>query len=99
MRAIRKADIRRLATEVYKLDGRTLEGVLRRDPVDGRLTINGVVLEEWLACDEGQEISLFTIPAESSQPMEVQVCNTCGREYRGSSCPHCREVRYRLRGG
>ncbi len=99
MRAIRKADIRRLATEAYKLDGRTLEGMLRRDPVDGRLTINGVTIEEWLARDEGQEISLLLIPVESAQPMDVQTCNTCGRDYRGSSCPYCREVRYRLRGG
>ncbi|HUM37737.1 MAG TPA: hypothetical protein PLQ85_12770 [Anaerolineae bacterium] len=99
MRAIRKADIRRLATEVYNLEGRTLEGILRRDPVDGKLNINGVSLEEWLARDENKEVSLLLIPAESEHPMETQTCNTCGRQYTGASCPHCREVRYRLRGG
>lgn len=99
MRAIRKADIRRLAVEVYQLDGRTLEGILRRDSVDGRVTINGVAIEEWLAREEGKEVSLLLIPTESERPMDVQTCNTCGREYSGASCPHCREVRYRLRGG
>ncbi|MBN1919977.1 MAG: hypothetical protein JW892_01930 [Anaerolineae bacterium] len=99
MRAIRKADIRRLTTETYKLDGRSLEGVLRRDATDGRLSINGVAIEQWLAGEENKEISLLVIPSESDRPVETQTCNTCGREYTGSSCPYCREVRYRLRGG
>lgn len=99
MRAIRKADIRRLTTEAFKLDGRSLEGVLRRDTINGRLSINGVAIEEWLARDENKEVSLLLIPGESDRPLETQTCNTCGREYSGASCPYCREVRYRLRGG
>jgi len=99
MRAIRKADIRRLTTEVFKLDGRSLEGVLRRDTINGQLSINGVAIEEWLAREENKEVSLLLIPGESDRPLETQTCNTCGREYSGASCPYCREVRYRLRGG
>ena len=99
MRAIRKADIRRLTTEVFKLDGRSLEGVLRRDTTNGQLSINGVAIEEWLAREENKEVSLLLIPGESDRPLETQTCNTCGREYSGASCPYCREVSYRLRGG
>jgi len=99
MRAIRKADIRRLTTEAFKLDGRSLEGILRRDTLNGQFSINGIAIDEWLAREENKEVSLLLIPSESDRPMETQTCNTCGREYSGASCPYCREVRYRLRGG
>jgi hypothetical protein len=55
-------------------------------------------LEEWLARNEGEDVTLILIPNEGSRPMEMETCQTCGREYVGTHCPHCREVRYRLRG-
>jgi hypothetical protein len=32
------------------------------------------------------------------RPIDPRVCRTCGREYFGMECPHCRDARMRLRG-
>ncbi len=98
MRAYRKANIRQLTSEAYQLEGRVTEGVLRRNPEDGRWMVGSTPLNSWLERNEGEDVTLILIPAESERPMEKQICGTCGREYVGSSCPYCREVRFRLRG-
>ncbi|MGC9358057.1 MAG: hypothetical protein ACP5GX_09325 [Anaerolineae bacterium] len=98
MRAYRKADIRRLATEAYELEARVVEGKLRYDENRECWMVGDTSLEEWGAKSAGKEITLILIPDEPDRPMEKRTCRTCGREYIGSSCPHCREVRFRLRG-
>jgi hypothetical protein len=32
------------------------------------------------------------------RPIDPRTCRTCGREYYGIECPHCRDARIRLRG-
>lgn len=98
MGAYRKASIRQLTSDAYQLEGRSAQGRLHRDPEEGRWMVGDVTLNEWLARNESQDVTLILVPTESQQPMEKKVCRTCGREYIGSHCPYCREVRFRLRG-
>ena len=98
MSAYRKASIRQLTTEAYQLDGQELAGRARQNTDNGRWMIGDTPLEEWLARYAGQDLTCILIPTEVEHPMETKVCQTCGREYVGTSCPYCREVRLRLRG-
>jgi hypothetical protein len=98
MGVYRKASIRQLASDAYQLEGRTVQGDLHRNPENGRWMVGDVALNEWLARNKGQDVTLILVPTESQQPMEKKTCRTCGREYIGSHCPYCREVRFRLRG-
>lgn len=98
MRAYRKANIRQLTNEAYQLEGRVAQGKLHRNPEDGRWMVGNTPLNEWFEQNQDEDVSLILIPTESKAPMEKQTCRTCGREYIGSSCPYCREVRFRLRG-
>ncbi len=98
MRAARKAQIRRLTLEAYQIEGKVARGILHRAPEDGRWMVGDTSLDEWLAQNEGQDITAILIPTESDRQLETRVCRTCGREYSDTSCPYCREVRLRLRG-
>jgi hypothetical protein len=98
MPAYRKASIRSLILDAYRLDGHSLQGELHRDPEDGQWKIGDQSLERWLARHEGEELALILLSMDDDRPLEKKVCRTCGREYRGAYCPHCREVRLRLRG-
>lgn len=95
--SIRKATVLELATHAYELEAGVLRGVLERMP-DGSWEINGTAIEEWLAPYKGKEIVFIAASLEDDRPMKDKVCRTCGRDYQGVECPHCREVRRRLRG-
>ena len=95
--SIRKASILELATHAYELDAGVLRGVLERN-TDGSWIINGIALEEWLSSYNGQSVVLIAASLEDDRPMKSKVCRTCGREYEGAHCLHCRRVRLRLRG-
>jgi len=95
--SIRKASVLQLATYAYELDAGVLRGVLQRDE-KGAWNIDGVNIEEWLASYRGQSVVLITASLEDERPMPAKVCRTCGREYEGVECAHCRRVRRRLRG-
>jgi hypothetical protein len=95
--SIRKASVLELATYAYELDAGVLRGVLERNE-DGSWMVDGNVIEEWLAPHKGQSVVLIVASLEDDRPMKVKVCRTCGREYSGIECSHCRRVRRRLRG-
>ena len=95
--SIRKAIVLELATHAYELDAGVLRGVLKREQ-DNSWTIDGVALEEWLAPYTGQSVVLIAASLDDDRPVSTRVCRTCGREYQGVECPHCRRVRQRLRG-
>ncbi|HNT78430.1 MAG TPA: hypothetical protein PKH77_25750 [Anaerolineae bacterium] len=98
MPAYRKASIRELIRSAYELDGRFIEGRLHREAEGGRWLVGDIPLDEWLSQNEGQNITLLLLSLDDERPMEERVCMTCGRKYIGVECPHCREVRTRLRG-
>ncbi|WP_448591287.1 hypothetical protein [Thermoflexus hugenholtzii] len=95
--SLRKASVLELATAAYELEARVLRGLLHRDP-EGRWRVGETPLEEWLSAYEGQEAVLILASLSEDAPLPTRVCRTCGREYVGWDCPHCREVRRRLRG-
>jgi hypothetical protein len=95
--SIRKASVLELATYAYELEASVLRGVLEKNE-DGAWSINGVSIEKWLAGQGGKETVLIAASLEDERPMQPKVCGTCGREYEGIACPHCRRARRRLRG-
>jgi len=95
--SVRKASVLELATYAYELEASVLRGVLDRKP-DGAWAIDGIPIDEWLASYRGQTMVLIAASLEDERPMQAKVCRTCGREYQGMECPHCRSVRRRLRG-
>lgn len=95
--SVRKASVLELATQAYELEAGVLRGVLKQEQ-DGSWTIEGVALDEWLASYSGKSVVLIAASLEDDRPMRTEVCRTCGREYQGVECPHCRRVRRRLRG-
>jgi hypothetical protein len=95
--SVRKATVLELATYAYELEAGVLRGVLSKDET-GSWTIDGTPIDEWLAAYTGQQVVLITASLEDERPMKTKVCRTCGREYEGIECPHCRRVRRRLRG-
>ena len=98
MSAYRKANIRQLTSEAYQLSAKVMAGVVRQDEESGRWMVGNTPMGEWLAQHAGQDVTCILIPTEDDHPMEAKVCQTCGRDYVGTSCPYCREVRLRLRG-
>ena len=95
--SIRRASVLELATDAYELDAGVLRGVLEKNR-DGSWAIDGTSIEEWLLPYKGQSVVLIAASLEDDRPMETKTCRTCGREYQGVDCPHCRRVRRRLRG-
>jgi hypothetical protein len=95
--SIRKATVLELATYAYELEAGVLRGVLEKDE-NGAWTIDGTAIDEWLASYQGQSMVVIAASLEDDRPMRNNTCRTCGREYVGVTCPHCRRVRRRLRG-
>ena len=94
--SLRKASVLEMATAAYELDAAVKRGILQR--VEGRWTIMGDDLDAVLNRFEGQEIVLIAASLNDERPVDPRVCRTCGREYYGIECPHCRDARIRLRG-
>ena len=95
--SIRKASVLELASHAYELDAGVLRGVLEKN-ADGSWSIDGRALEKWLLPYQGKPVVLIAASLEDDRPMTANVCRTCGRDYTGVECPHCRRVRRRLRG-
>ncbi len=95
--SMRKASVLEMATAAYEMDAAVKRGVLQR--MEGRLTIMGEAVDSILDRFEGQEIVLIAASLNDERPIDPRVCRTCGREYYGLECPHCRDARIRLRGG
>lgn len=98
MTAYRKASIRDLTNAAYALDGRFLQGIVRRDPDSGRWVVGNTPVEEWMSRHENEDVTMILLPMQEDRPLQTRVCQTCGRTYADVECPHCREVRARLRG-
>ena len=95
--SIRKASVLELATHAYELGAGVMRGMLEKNQA-GSWTIDGIAIDEWLSTYKGQSLVLIAASLDDERPMRAKVCRTCGREYQGIECPHCRRVRRRLRG-
>lgn len=95
--SISKEEARRLAINVTDMGGQVLRGTLTIGPAGA--AVNQVNLLEWLAAHVDTEILLVAASiAEAGANSEIKTCQRCGRDYRGDACPHCAEIRARLRG-
>lgn len=95
---MRISDARNLATRAHELGATTLRGQLERLE-SGAWAVDGRPVEEALSGLEGQQIYLIVLAPEAGAGLAARrTCRTCGRDYEGSECPHCREARLRLRG-
>ena len=95
----RTSNARDLATRAYEMGASILRGELARHD-SGDWAVDGQPVAEWLAEYKGRQVYLIAIATDSgSEPTVVKrTCHTCGRDYKGSECPYCREARLRLRG-
>ena len=94
--SLRKASVLDMATAAYELDASVKRGVLQQ--VEGRWTVMGADIDDWLRQFDGQEVVLIAASLSDDRPLAPRTCGTCGRDFVGIECPHCREVRIRLRG-
>ena len=92
-----KSEAYRLSKKASEMDARVLRGVLTLSAAGAK--IDEVDLLEWLAQHADSEVVLIAAPVEDRHVSnEMRTCQTCGRDYVGDSCAHCRKVRARLRG-
>lgn len=98
MPAYRRASIRELTQAASRLDGRFVQGQLRLDPESGDWMLGHTSLNEWVARNEGEDVTMILLSMDNGRPLEKLTCQTCGRDYVGYECPRCRETRLRLRG-
>ncbi len=95
--ALSKASARRLASNAMDMGAVALRGSLSLDG-NGEFTISDRNLSEWLSRYAGQEVIVILAPVDTNFFEERHQCGVCGRDYEGPECPHCAEVRARLRG-
>ncbi len=97
MSPIPRASALKLASTAYDLGAEALRGELAQNDA-GRWMIGHIEIESWLARHAGQELVLAAAAVEpDAAPVYKRTCRTCGAEYEGRTCPHCEEVRNRLR--
>ena len=96
---ISRNQARQLAKSSMEMGARVLRGTLTVAE-DGTVSLNHTNLAAWLTELAGQEVVLVAAPVGrgGAADDEVKSCLTCGRDYVGDACPHCAEVRSRLRG-
>ena len=96
--AISKREARRLAKIGMEMGARVWRGTLTVGS-DGRVKIDDQDLAEWLTQHADAELILMAASIERiTVDNELKSCYTCGRDYKGQTCPHCAQVRSRLRG-
>ena len=92
-----KANALRLASLAHEVGADALRGTLRQNE-EGRWTISFTEIESWLSSHAGAEVVLAIASIEQEAPATYRrTCRTCGNAYEGPACPHCEEVRSRLR--
>lgn len=98
MPSIPRASALKLASTARDAGAEALRGLLEQDE-SGRWTVGHIGVEGWLSRYAGQEMILIAVPIDEETPMAyTRTCRTCGNDYEGQTCPHCEQVRRRLRG-
>jgi rubrerythrin len=93
---ISKREARELISRAYEMGAKVLNGIVRRRE-DGTWVVDDEPLASWLEDQQGSEVVLVAAQVAEGQGTR-RVCRTCGTEFEGHECPHCREVHRRLRG-
>jgi hypothetical protein len=94
---ISKSEARQLGINAAEMGAHVLRGVVTIGPDGAR--INETNVSEWLAQHVDSELMLIAAPVgKIIIESELKSCYTCGRDYKGETCPHCAEARARLRG-
>jgi rubrerythrin len=97
MATVPKANALRLASTARDEGAEALRGLLEKNEA-GRWTIGHIEVESWLSRHAGLELVLVAAAIDrEAMAAYTRVCRTCGNEYEGRTCPHCEEVRRRLR--
>lgn len=98
MSPIPRANALQLASAARDLGAEALRGLLEQND-NGRWTVGHIEVEGWLSRHEGYELVLTVAAIDQETPMTyTRTCRTCGDDYEGRTCPHCEQVRRRLRG-
>jgi hypothetical protein len=95
--SVSRENAQRLVNLAHEVRAETLRGDLM-EGVAGNLTIAGREVADWLNRFVGREVVLVVGPVADERAVYMRTCRTCGREYEGRTCPHCEEIRLRLRG-
>ena len=85
-----------LSTAAFDVGAEVLRGQLQRSGPDAAWTLGEVNLGEWLQRYQDRELVVIVAPI-GPESTEKRYCLTCGAEYVGNQCPHCRDIRQRLR--
>ncbi len=94
---ISKSEARQLGINAVEMGAHILRGVVTIGPNGAR--IDGTNVSKWLARHVDSELILIAATVgKITIESELKSCYTCGRDYKGETCPHCAEVRARLRG-
>ena len=94
--SLRKAAVLDLASAAYEVDAEVKRGILKK--TDGQWAVSDQEMTDWLNRFEGHEVVVIVASMSDEKPVEPRICRTCGREFVGVECPHCRQARIRLRG-
>lgn len=94
--SLRKAAVLDLASAAYEVDAEVKRGILKK--VDGQWAVAEQGMSDWLDRFEGHEVVVIVASMSDDKPVEPRICRTCGRDFVGVECPHCRQARIRLRG-
>lgn len=94
--SLRKAAVLDLASAAYEVDAEVKRGILKK--VDGQWAVAEHGMSDWLDRFEGHEVVVIVASMSDDKPVEPRICRTCGRDFVGVECPHCRQARIRLRG-
>ena len=98
MTSVARATALKLASTAHELGAEALRGTLEQNAA-GRWTVGHIEVESWLSRYAGQELVLAAAAIDEETLMVyIRACRTCGRDYEGRTCPHCEQVRRRLRG-
>jgi hypothetical protein len=92
-----KAKALRLASDAMDAGAVALRGALTLEE-NGQFSIGNRNLSEWLGRYTDQEVVVILASVDTNFEDQRRQCGVCGRDYEGSECPHCAEVRARLRG-
>jgi hypothetical protein len=92
-----KSDAQALASQAIDMGAGALRGVLHRGEAE-EWVVGNTSVNTWLGRYEGYELILLAVPIGEEGAPRVKTCRTCGREYKGDTCPHCQTARKRLRG-